>query len=52
MMMTSQATVMSVRRQSSTKRSTSVPTAWMAAWITLAKLLLRASEIVSTSLVK
>ena len=29
-----------------------VPTIWMLAWITLAKLLLSASETVSTSLVK
>ncbi len=43
---------MSVSRQSSTISSTSVPTVWMSAWIALAKLLLRASETVSTSLVK
>ena len=49
---TSQATVTSVRRQSSANSKTMVPTAWMAAWMTLAKLLLRASDTVSTSLVK
>ena len=43
---------MSVRRQSSTTSSVKVPTVWMSAWTALAKLLLSASETVSTSLVK
>ena len=51
-MSASQATVMSVSRQFRMKSTASVPTIWMNAWITLAKLLLSASETVSTSLVK
>ena len=51
-MSTSQASVMSVRRQSSTTSSVKVPTVWMSACTALAKLLLSASETVSTSLVK
>ena len=51
-MAASHANVMMVRRQLSTSSSTEVPTIWMVAWITLAKLLLSASATVSTSLVK
>ena len=51
-MIASQASVMSVSRQSRTTRSTMVPTVWMAACTMLAKPLLSASEMVSTSLVK
>ena len=34
------------------KRMVSVPTTWIKLWMIMAKLLLRASEMVSTSLVK
>ena len=43
---------MSESRQLSTKSSTSVPAIWMKLWMTRAKLLFSASEMVSTSFVK